>query len=153
VEVGKSELTHCRGSNTDAAVLGSITNNATTLLVPIGGGKGAGTFWSDYFKLQGKKQVNSQKKKQDKLQKKKQADSIINEDRPLIEQSIFQLLRPSLALRSAMEEAIKTAASNNDNRTAVQANHYQRHARDSTIRKYRLMALHPRVEQEMIDVM
>jgi hypothetical protein len=141
VEVGKSELTHCRGSNTDAAVLGSITNNATTLLVPIGGGKGAGTFWSDYFKLQGKKQVNSQKKKQDKLQKKKQADSIINEDRPLIEQSIFQLLRP------------KTAASNNDNRTAVQANHYQRHARDSTIRKYRLMALHPRVEQEMIDVM
>jgi hypothetical protein len=139
-EVGKSELIHCRGTNTDAAVhsiINNTFNNATTLLVPIGAGKGAGIFWDDYFKLQ----------------KKNQAVSIVIEDRALIEQSIFQLLRPSLALHSAMEDAIRkaTIASNNkNNRTAVQTKHHH-HARDySTTRKYRFMALHPRVEQEMM---
>lgn len=53
------------------------------------------------------------------------------EDRPLVERSIFQLLRPSPALRSAMERAIANATANYSDRR-------------------RVMALHPRIEQEMM---
>jgi hypothetical protein len=75
------------------------------------------------------------------LQNKK-TNSIV-EERATIEQSIFQLLRPSLALRTAMERAIQTATSSNRTRT--------NHAQDSSAtHKHRLMALHPRVEQEMM---
>ena len=74
-----------------------------------------GLFWGYYFRLP----------------RVKHSDTF--EDRALIEQSVFQLLRPSLALRTAMDTAVRNAVAGNKKDEG-----------------YRLMALHPRVEQEMM---
>ena len=107
--IKQSKLIHCRGEFVNS-------NNATTHLVPIGGGRGSGKFWNGYYKLQ--------------------KDESVTGDRPMIEQSIFQLLRPSFPLRVAMERANQLVTAN---RTTKEDHH-----------KHRLMALHPRVEHDML---
>lgn len=103
-DIRHNPVSHCRGGI-----------NNSTYLIPLGAGKGAGLFWGYYFRLP----------------RVKHSDTF--EDRALIEQSVFQLLRPSLALRTAMDTAVRNAVAGNKKDEG-----------------YRLMALHPRVEQEMM---
>jgi hypothetical protein len=112
--IRKSELAHCRG---DAAPANN--GNATTHLIPIGGGKGAGKFWNDYYKMQ-----------------KEGGSNVIMEERVIVEQSIFQLLRPSVAIRTAMKNAIHRVTANQTTNAPSNASKF--------------MALHPRVEQDML---
>eukprot|EP00956_Cyclotella_meneghiniana_P026044 scaffold55506_cov76-Cyclotella_meneghiniana.AAC.1 len=107
-QIRDNPLSHCRGNG----------KNNSTYLIPLGAGKGAGLFWNKYFSLP----------------RIKHSDTF--EDRALIEQSAFQLLRPSLALKTAMDTAVRNAVANNK--------------KDYEKDYYRLMALHPRVEQEMM---
>ena len=114
VEIRRTDLPHCRGETS------SQVSNATTYLVPIGAGKGSGKFWNDYYRMQNENRGNTP----------------LIEERLEIEQSIFQLLRPSIALRRAMDSAIQSATTNDQTRHS---------------NSFKWMALHPRVEQEMMS--
>eukprot|EP00804_Cyclotella_cryptica_P005069 CCRYP_011507-RB/>CCRYP_011507-RB protein AED:0.01 eAED:0.01 QI:94/-1/1/1/-1/1/1/75/501 len=117
-EIRKSGLIHCRGGPSSEAIGNSSNPFPVTNLVPIGAGKGAGKFWNDYYKLQGRR------------------SKTIIDDRIPVEQAIFQLLRPSEEIRWAVDKAINAAATNR--------------TREMKSNKCRLLALHPRVEQEML---
>jgi len=107
-QIQDNPLSHCRGNG----------KNNSTYLIPLGAGKGAGLFWGRYFGLPRIKHSNT------------------FEDRAVIEQSVFQLLRPSMALKTVMDTAVRNAVANNK--------------KDYEKGYYRLMALHPRVEHDMI---
>ncbi|KAL7487512.1 hypothetical protein ACHAW6_013109 [Cyclotella cf. meneghiniana] len=117
-DIRKSEFIHCHGVPSSVATGKANSTSPMTHLVPIGAGKGAGKFWSDYYALQGRRPKS------------------IVDDRVPVEQTIFQLLRPSDVIRSAMERAIIAATTNR--------------TREIKSNKCRLLALHPRVEQEML---
>ena len=110
--IRQTDLPHCRGEG---------YSGNSTYLVPLGAGRGSGKFWDDYYKMQ---------------KENRRGNAILMEERVEIEQSIFQLLRPSIALTTAMDTAIQSAMTNGQ--TTDPSN------------SYKWMALHPRVEQEMM---
>ena len=147
--IGKVErYSHCRrtpgakGANNsdnikEAAGLTSLNNVFRwTHLIPHGGlNGGTGRLWSDYNNMQGPR--------------KKGTESIdgqnvdIYPEHGKVEMAVLELMRPSQPLRSAAEEAIYNA---------MQYATWIRYegSGDALNSPPRLLALHPRVEQEML---
>lgn len=111
--VRRTDLPYCRGDSSPE------DGNAKTYLVPFGEGKGPGRLWEGYKEMQ----------------KENQGNTLLRGERTEVEQSIFQLMRPSIALRRAMDSAIQSALTRND--TGRQ-------------NSFKWMALHPRVEHGML---
>eukprot|EP01082_Thalassiosira_pseudonana_P007036 g15044.t1 g15044 contig21:434327-435949(-) len=134
-EIGKDNPTlfHCRGElSSDAESNHSTIIRSFMHLVPYGGGTGAGRLWNEYGRLQG-----SRKSASETIVVNNQTMNVYPEHGP-VEKAIFQLLRPTDRIQSTLEEALRTAATTNSTKSL------------SSTQVPRVLALHPRVEQEML---
>jgi len=121
-----------------------ITSNSTnttsnkiyryTHLVPHGGLQGNGRLWNDYIGLQRSRRGTTQTIRVDNNQIRQ-----VYPDHVHVEKAIYELLRPSKYLNLAIDGIMQTALQRND--TA---------ATKIDTSKTRLLALHPRIEQEMM---
>jgi len=126
-------------------------NNATntkfiyrfTHLIPHGGLQSSGRLWWEYSGMQNKRNQAS-------------VPTIINgefmkihpEHHP-VERAMYELLRPSKQIRLAYETAIRTALQRNNTTNTMHHNH-DRETTTTNNEAPRLLALHPRVEQDML---
>ncbi|KAL7462925.1 hypothetical protein ACHAXS_003300 [Conticribra weissflogii] len=124
-------FSHCKGILPDALDIDmNMINNTTTRkythLIPFGGGTGAGHLWNQYYQMQ-----STRKSSSDTI--KRGNDTVeLYPEHVSVEKAIFQLLQPSHVLRNAIESAyhLEVTASHNNPR---------------------VLALHPRIEQEMLE--
>eukprot|EP00571_Detonula_confervacea_P004098 CAMPEP_0172330792 /NCGR_PEP_ID=MMETSP1058-20130122/61586_1 /TAXON_ID=83371 /ORGANISM="Detonula confervacea, Strain CCMP 353" /LENGTH=470 /DNA_ID=CAMNT_0013048021 /DNA_START=1317 /DNA_END=2726 /DNA_ORIENTATION=- len=144
--IGKDELySHCRrtpgdgGENNpdsirrewenkqsiDGARLEGAENivHRYTHLIPHGGMGGVGRLWTDYNQMQNKRAKTSQSITSN--------IHIIHPEHVHVEKAIYTLMQPSKPIRLAIEDATNERIT------------------DSTTYKTRLLALHPRIEQDM----
>lgn len=159
--IGQNEpYRHCQGipENSPSTIKEEATaqaNNATntksiyrfTHLIPHGGLEGgSGRLWWEY----------------DIMQKKRTQASVptvingeymkIHPEHHPVERAVYELLRPSKHIRLAYETAIHTALQTNNNASNITHHHHHDRGTTTTTNNEapRLLALHPRVEQEML---
>ena len=120
-----------------------ITSNSTstttnkvyryTHLVPHGGLQGNGRLWNDYIGLQRSRRGTTQTIRVDNNQIRQ-----VYPDHVHVEKAIYELLRPSKHLSLAIDSVMQNAIQINDTPVTIEKS------------KARLLALHPRIEQEMM---
>ena len=104
-----------------------------THLVPHGGLQGNGRLWNDYIGLQRSRRGTTQTIRVDNNQIRQ-----VYPDHVHVEKAIYELLRPSKYLSLAIDSVMQNAIQRNDTTATIDKP------------KARLLALHPRVEQEMM---
>lgn len=133
---------HCRcGLQQDI----NCTNQKTrfTHLIPHGGIRGAGRLWNDYMSLQKHRgRVHSEILTDTNTN----ASVSINPEHVHVEKAVFELLRPSKELNLALKDALSEAIRNATNKQCMQ----NRHDCNMDGVGPRVLALHPRVEPEML---
>jgi len=144
-------FSHCKGILPDApdSEMNMINNTTTrkyTHLIPFGGGTGAGHLWNQYNQMQ-----SARKSSFDTIKRGNQTVEIYPEH-VSVEKAIFQLLQPSQVLRDAMEASlIGSFEKARRNSTIHPLNSSNNDIEVTKGDAYpRLLALHPRVEQEML---
>ncbi len=155
---------YCRGgaANDDIDNRGNYRRRRYTRLIPHGGSRGAGRLWNDYNAMQGRRRSSSSISTI--IIANGTSISIYPEHVP-VERAVLRLLRPSERLRSAMEDAIDDAMRNattvDDDLEERCAHGDQRRGecerdgdddgeRATITTATRVLALHPRVEPEML---
>lgn len=131
---------HCNcGLQQDISCTNQTNGRRYTHLIPHGGSRGAGRLWNDYMSLQ---------KRRDHVQSELLSINnivSINPEHIHVEKAVFELLHPSkeldIALKDALSEAIRNA-------TAKQCTQNVLDCRLDI--SPRVLALHPRVEPEML---
>ena len=135
---------HCRcGLQQDINCTNQTNGRRFTHLIPHGGSGVAGRLWNDYMSLQKRRGRASSKI----LTDNNTNESIsINPEHVHVEKAVFELLRPSKELNLALEDALSEAIRNATAKQCTQNGH------DCSMPDVvpRVMALHPRVEPEML---
>ncbi|KAL3809816.1 hypothetical protein ACHAXA_002386 [Cyclostephanos tholiformis] len=145
-----STYAHCRCGLENARAEYNCTSHAYgrfTLLIPHGGSRGVGRLWNDYNSMQKRRTSSSV------------TTTIVN-GQPVttypehvhVERAVFQLLRPSKQLRIEMEDALNKAMQNATAEKCAR-NESECELKDggsTTTASPRVLALHPRVEPEML---
>ncbi|KAL7533806.1 hypothetical protein ACHAXR_005457 [Thalassiosira sp. AJA248-18] len=148
-DIGQEEpYTHCRrtpgddGANNPDKIKEAARQDPNTTskvyrfthLIPHGGLSSSGRLWWEYNSLQDGRHKSSEPVLIDGQLVH------IHPEHVYVEKSVYELLRPSKVLREATEDAIDRAMQNTTTH----------HAGETNNRSPRLLALHPRVEQEML---
>ena len=102
-----------------------------THLIPHGGSNSIGRLWSDYKGMQEKRSKASQTTVDNRT-----VD--IHPEHDDVEKAIYQLMRPSFTIRRAIQDAVREALAHATTENKLISN------------KPRVMALHPRIEHEML---
>lgn len=131
---------HCRcGLQQDINCTNQTNGRRFTHLIPHGGSRGGGRLWNDYMSLQKRRgHVHSEILAN--------ASVSINPEHIHVEKAVFELLSPSKELNLALEDALNGAIRNATNKQCMQ----NRHDCNMDGVGPRVLALHPRVEPEML---
>ena len=138
-ETIQQEAEASRKDDNSTSTTSNSTNTATnkvyryTHLVPHGGLQGNGRLWNDYLGLQRSRRDTTQTIRVDNNQIRQ-----VYPDHVHVEKAIYELLRPSKHLSLAIDGVMQNAIRRNDTAATIEKS------------KTRLLALHPRIEQEMM---